>query len=157
MEKKIDCRLIDENVVINLQDEAKKLDINGQGAVVWFYGHVRPKNNGKEVAAIYYEASVPHAVAALEAICNEAIQSISKELNFLVIHRLGHLPVGEWSIVIGVSSAHRSEAYQASQYVIEQIKARVPIWKNEIYQDNSTAWLKGNKIHGNTCDHSSGR
>ena len=58
----------------------------------------------------------------------------------------GRLEVGEASVVVGTASAHRDEAYQASRYVIEQLKVRSPIWKQEHYVDGDSAWLRGHPL-----------
>lgn len=57
-----------------------------------------------------------------------------------VYHRLGTVPVGEASIVIAVSSPHRKEAFSACEYILEQVKLKVPIWKKEIYEDGEPSW-----------------
>jgi molybdopterin synthase catalytic subunit len=61
-----------------------------------------------------------------------------------VVHRIGRLEIGEPSVAIVVASAHRGEAYEASRYIIEELKKRVPIWKREGYVDGASEWLLGN-------------
>ena len=58
-----------------------------------------------------------------------------------VLHRTGTLEIGETAVAIAVSSAHRAEAFSACRFMIEEIKTRVPIWKNEFYEDGTTAWV----------------
>ena len=60
-----------------------------------------------------------------------------------VVHRTGELAIGEVSVAIAVSSPHRAEAYEASRYVIEEIKKRLPVWKKEHYTDGAAAWVEG--------------
>jgi molybdopterin synthase catalytic subunit len=77
--------------------------------------------------------------------------------NVAVFHRLGSVPVGETSVSIGVSSVHRREALEAVAYCIDELKARVPIWKKEVYQDG-TSWKQNaefdpTKLKGCGCDH----
>jgi molybdopterin synthase catalytic subunit len=62
-----------------------------------------------------------------------------------VVHRVGELGIGEVSVAIAVSSPHRAEAYQASRYVIEEIKKRLPVWKQERYADGDERWLPGHE------------
>ncbi len=61
------------------------------------------------------------------------------------VHRVGELGIGEVSVAIAVSSAHRAEAYEASRYVIEQIKVRLPVWKKECFEDGTSEWVEGRK------------
>jgi molybdopterin synthase catalytic subunit len=60
-----------------------------------------------------------------------------------VVHRIGRLEIGEASVAIAVAAPHRGEAYEASRYVIEELKKRVPIWKREGYVDGEAEWLGG--------------
>ena len=64
-------------------------------------------------------------------------------LRCYVEHRLGEVAVGEASVVIGVSSAHRAEAFAACRFLIDETKARIPIWKQELFEDGSTEWVSG--------------
>jgi molybdopterin synthase catalytic subunit len=79
----------------------------------------------------------------LREICAEVRREIGAEFRIAIIHRVGLVSVGECSIAIGVSSAHRDEAYRASRFIIEQVKHRIPIWKKEIYHDGEGRWLEG--------------
>lgn len=124
----------------------------GHGAQNFFFGAVRAKNLGRTVVAVAYEAFVPLAEATLFEIAREARAEWGELLRICVIHRTGKLEVGELSVAIGVSSPHRDESYQASRYIIEQIKQRAPIWKKEFYEDGETEWLKGYAL----CQHNHG-
>ena len=130
---------------------------HGQGAQVLFAGAVRDWNHGRRVIAVSYDAFVPLAQATLKRICHEAQERWGTDLHLCVRHRVGRLSVGEVSVVIAVTSVHRDEAYQASRYVIEELKERVPIWKKEHYEDGETAWLKGHALCSHRGGHSSGR
>ncbi len=110
------------------------------GAFVTFEGWVRDHNEGKEVLTLEYEA--------YEALCqNEARLILSEARNkFGVIdvhcaHRIGELKIGELAVWVGVSSAHRSAAFDACRYVIDEIKSRLPIWKKETYANGSSGWV----------------
>lgn len=120
----------------------------GHGAVAYFFGAVRDRNHGRQVTAVSYDAFAPLAARTLEAICEEARRSWGEDLVIHVRHRTGKLRVGEVSVAIGVSSVHRDEAFQASRYVIEELKKRVPIWKKEYYVDGETRWLRGHALCG---------
>jgi MoaE-MoaD fusion protein len=109
------------------------------GAVALFVGSVRDHARGRSVERLVYEAYEPAAVAMLAQIGREIEGRWSVE-RVAIVHRIGSLGVGEASVVIGVSSGHRAEAFDACRYAIERIKEIVPIWKKEHYADGS-AWI----------------
>ncbi|RIL03466.1 MAG: hypothetical protein DCC75_12945 [Proteobacteria bacterium] len=128
---------------INLERVNHALSDAQCGAELVFVGVVRDKNEGRRVTAVTYEAFVPLAKKTLLALANEVREKVGPPLRVALLHRLGTLQVGEISTVIGVSSPHRSESYDASRYLIEQIKLRLPVWKEEHYIDGSRDWLDG--------------
>jgi len=100
------------------------------GAAILFIGWVRNHNEGREVDHLDYKAYPAMAEATLREIAEEA--RTSWEIGSLsVVHRIGRLEIGEASVAIAVTAPHRGDAYEASRYVIEQLKRRVPIWKRE--------------------------
>lgn len=128
-----------------------QLITDDSGAVTWFMGYVRKKNliaddACGEVNGITYECFEALAEKILNEICLEAQALYDKRLGLLVVHRTGYLNVGECSILIGVSSIHRAPAYEASRYILEQIKKRAPIWKLEHYDSGESKWLKGQSL-----------
>ena len=110
------------------------------GATILFVGTVRETNDGRSVSGIEYSAYEPMAVRELEAILAEAATRF-RTADIVVEHRIGELGLGEASVAIAVAHAHRAEAYEASRYVIEQLKRRVPIWKRESYVDGTREWV----------------
>ena len=112
------------------------------GAALLFVGVVRNHNEGQEVAGLEYEAYVEMAESTLETIVAEAAGRWETG-EMRVVHRIGSLEVGEASVAIAVASPHRDAAYQASRYVIEELKKRAPIWKREGYVAGERAWLGG--------------
>lgn len=114
---------------------------NSAGAVSIFMGNVR--NNGiiGNVSEIYYEAYSEMAQEKMREIENEA-QTKWAIKKLVAIHRIGNLKVGETSVIIGVCSEHRQEAFEACKYVINNVKSRVPIWKKEI-SEGSQKWADG--------------
>jgi molybdopterin synthase catalytic subunit len=112
------------------------------GAVLLFLGTVRNRNDGRPVRGMRYEAYVAMAEQELEAIVREAAQRTGAA-HILAVHRIGELAVGEVSVAIAVSTPHRAEAYEASRYVIEELKRRLPVWKHEDYTDGEAQWLDG--------------
>jgi molybdopterin synthase catalytic subunit len=97
------------------------------GAIVTFSGCVRDEEENAPISAITYEVYAPMAEAELKKIMEEAESKWN--VKAYIRHRVGRVPVGEASVAIACAGAHRSEAFQASQFVIEQLKKMVPIWK----------------------------
>ncbi|HEV2132217.1 MAG TPA: molybdenum cofactor biosynthesis protein MoaE [Longimicrobiaceae bacterium] len=112
------------------------------GAVLLFWGIVRDHNEGREVDHLEYQAYTEMAEAELRRIVTEAATRWETG-EIAVVHRLGRLEVGEASVAIAVAAPHRAETYEASRYVIEELKRRVPIWKKEGYLDGAGEWLAG--------------
>lgn len=100
------------------------------GAYVLFEGVVRNHHEGKAVQSIFYDAYRPMAEKEIEKIVRE-VESRFPEATVAVLHRLGHLIVGDASIAIVAASPHRAEAFAASRMMIDRIKETVPIWKKE--------------------------
>ncbi len=117
----------------------------GDGAVLLFLGTVRDHADGRRVDGLRYEAYQEMAEGVLGTIADEAAGQIGSD-RIAVVHRIGDLAIGEVSVAIAVSSPHRAEAYQASRYVIEEIKKRLPVWKLEQYVDGEAAWVAGRKL-----------
>ena len=109
------------------------------GALVTFAGTVRDNARGKSVIALDYEAYPPAAEKMLEQIGDEIFERWGIH-TVAIAHRYGLLRVGETSVVIAVSSAHREAAFEACRYAIERIKVLVPIWKREVYEDGAV-WI----------------
>lgn len=112
------------------------------GAVLLFLGTVRNQNEGRRVVGMRYDAYVAMAESVLAEIAAEAATRLGTD-RIVVAHRIGNLRVGEVSVAIAVSSPHRAEAYEASRYVIEEIKKRLPVWKEEYYAEGDARWLEG--------------
>jgi molybdopterin synthase catalytic subunit len=112
------------------------------GASVLFLGVVRDHNDGRSVGGVRYDAYEEMAAKVLSEIVEEAARSAGTD-RVAAVHRIGELKVGEVSVAIAVSSPHRAEAYEASRYVIEEIKKRLPVWKKERYSDGAEEWVEG--------------
>jgi molybdopterin synthase catalytic subunit len=110
------------------------------GASIIFVGTVRDVNDGRAVSGIEYTTYETMAVRELEAIVAEAASRFGTT-DVVVEHRVGRLGLGEASVVIAVAHPHRAQAYDASRFIIEELKRRVPIWKREEYVDGTRAWV----------------
>ena len=104
------------------------------GALVTFDGRVRNHSRSKRVKHLYYEAYTEMALTELSAIRDSALGKWPLE-EVAIVHRLGRLDIGETSVFIAVSSAHRADAFAACQYLIDTLKKSVPIWKKEFFED----------------------
>ncbi len=112
------------------------------GASLLFLGVVRDHNDGRSVGGVRYDAYEEMAARVLSEIVDEAARSADTD-RVAAVHRIGELRVGEVSVAIAVSSPHRAEAYEASRYIIEEIKKRLPVWKKERYSDGAEQWVEG--------------
>lgn len=112
------------------------------GAALLFWGVVRNQNDGRAVTQLEYHAYEGMAEREILRIADEARERWPVG-DIRVYHRVGLLQVGEASIAIAVAAPHRGEAYEASRYVIEQIKQRVPVWKREGYVEGDREWVPG--------------
>src|SRR3954465_13095597 len=110
------------------------------GACVTFEGWVRNRNEGQPVQSLEYEAYAPLAEKEGARILAEAREKFGA-LNIVCVHRVGHLQLGDMAVWVGVTSEHRAAAFDACRYVIDETKARVPIWKKEHYVGGATAWI----------------
>ncbi|MGQ0712354.1 MAG: molybdenum cofactor biosynthesis protein MoaE [Gemmatimonadaceae bacterium] len=110
------------------------------GASLLFVGSVRDVNDGRAVTGIEYAAYETMAARELEAIVSDAAARFGTT-DIIVEHRVGHLTLGEASVAIAVAHPHRGAAYDASRFVIEELKRRVPIWKREEYTDGTREWI----------------
>jgi molybdopterin synthase catalytic subunit len=118
----------------------RALEAAGAGALVCFEGRVRDHNDGRAVQGLSYQAYVELAQAEGERIVAEAQARFAVE-RIACVHRVGDLALGEIAVWAGVSAGHRAAAFDACRYVIDEVKARVPIWKREHYAEGESAWL----------------
>ena len=125
---------------IDTQTARRELLDPGAGGYVNFEGWVRDHNEGQQVARLEYEAFQSLAVKEGERILAEAWQRFPIK-NALCIHRVGSLDVTDMAVWVGVSAAHRGEAFDACRYIIDEVKHRVPIWKKEHYRSGDSGWV----------------
>ena len=120
---------------------------HANGATLLFIGTVRDVNDGRAVSGIEYKAYRAMAERELAEIATEAAHKFATN-DVVVEHRLGTLELGEASVAIAVAHANRGAAYDASRYVIEELKRRVPIWKLELYDDGTREWVNAGAAAG---------
>ena len=110
------------------------------GGVLTFLGTVRDLTDGKVTTALDYEAYPAMAELKLAEIERETRERWPVG-EIVLVHRLGHLDVGDVSVAVAVSCPHRAEAFEACRYAIDRLKELVPIWKKENWADGSTEWV----------------
>jgi len=125
-----------------IDPEARKRELveSAAGACVTFEGWVRNHNEGSAVQALEYEAHAGIAEKEGAKILAEAKQRFAIE-TAICEHRVGKLAIGECAVWVGVSAGHRGAAFDACRYIIDETKARVPIWKKEHYASGETGWV----------------
>jgi adenylyltransferase/sulfurtransferase len=110
------------------------------GGFVTFEGRVRDHAGGRTVAGLEYEAYPALALAQGEALLREAIERFGLS-DARAAHRVGVLKVGETAVIVRAAAAHRRQAFEACEWVMDQLKWRVPIWKKETFADGSSEWV----------------
>ena len=128
----------------------ERLQDRSCGAYVQFDGWVRDHNEGRAVLRLEYEVYEPLAVKEGQRIIDEARDKFGID-NAFAVHRGGLMEITEAAVVVGVSSPHRGEAFDACRYIIDQAKVRLPIWKKEHYVSGETEWVNCQR-----CAHAGG-
>ena len=150
-EQRKDMATVGENIRVilhaaplNLQEMVVWATLPECGAVATFIGTTRNEFEGRTVLRLEYEAYEPMALKQLQRLAEEALSRWPELRRVGVAHRLGPVAITEASVVIVACSPHRSEALECVQWAIDELKAVVPIWKSEVYQDGDRIW-KENK------------
>jgi len=112
------------------------------GAISSFSGITRNSYDDKTVVKLSYEGYVPMAEKELRKICDEARTKYPSIVRIAAVHILGDCPVGASSVILCTSSPHRRDAIHCVEFCIDELKARVPIWKREVYreEDGESVW-----------------
>jgi len=110
------------------------------GGYVAFEGWIRNENEGQAVLRLEYEVYAPLAISEGDRIIAEAHAKYPL-LAAECVHREGLLELGECAVWVGVSAAHRDEAFAACRFIIDEVKVRLPIWKKEYYRNGDSGWV----------------
>ncbi|KAF7639362.1 hypothetical protein Mgra_00001030 [Meloidogyne graminicola] len=132
------------NSPIDVNISTKWVNSPNCGATSIFIGTTRDTFEEKIVKQLEYEAYNDMAYLEMSKLCKEVRRNYSTIERICICHRLGQVPVGEISVFIATSSPQRKEAIKATEWLINSLKERVPIWKKEMYNDGSSSW-KENK------------
>ncbi|MGH7658117.1 MAG: molybdenum cofactor biosynthesis protein MoaE [Gemmatimonadales bacterium] len=112
-----------------------------RGAIATFLGVVRDHHQGRAVERLEYSAYPEMAESVAEEIVGEACARWP--VSVALQHRTGNLAIGDVAVAVAVGSAHRDAAMEACRYVIEEVKARLPVWKKEYFTDGVVSWVEG--------------
>jgi molybdopterin synthase catalytic subunit len=121
---------------IDLNKVYKELAHPGAGGTCVFVGTVREVSNEKEVTDLFFETYYEMAIQEMEKIKDRATEKWDLK-RVVMIHAIGKKSVSEAVVAVGVSSAHRKDAFPACQFLIDELKKSVPIWKKEYFTDKS--------------------
>ncbi len=133
------CRIIRNPIVA--QPVADSLKAGEDGATVVFEGIVRNNTRGRRTQYLEYECYEPMAISEMEKLAQQSLEQF-KIRDVRLLHRLGRMEIGETSVLIVVSSAHRGVAFDACRWIIDTLKKTVPIWKKEYFEDGAV-WADG--------------
>ena len=128
-------------MTIDAEALTRAVSSHAAGAIASFLGTVRAESqDSKTLVALDYEAYEEMALVHMTDIRAKAVSEMGI-LEAAIVHRLGRIPLGEASVAIIVASAHRAQAFATCRWIIERIKADVPIWKKDVWSDGTTQWV----------------
>lgn len=125
---------------IDTQHVLESVQSTQSGAAVLFLGTTREWTRGRRTMWLDYECYEEMAIRQLELLEQQAREKWPLE-HCTIVHRLGRVDLGEASVAVAVSTGHRREAFEAGQWLIDQLKEVVPIWKQEHWEDGATEWV----------------
>ena len=133
-------RLVDiRDRALDVQEVLDALADQTAGGVTLFVGAVRDHDRGKGVTGLEYSAH-PTAFDRLRAVCDEIAATYDVQA-VAAVHRVGSLDIGDAAVVVATAASHRGQAFEASRALIDRLKASVPIWKHQRFDDGSDEWV----------------
>src|SRR5262249_35997557 len=126
---------------LDVGEIARRVVLPECGATVTLDGYAREWTNGRRTLHLIYEAYPAMALSEMKRLGEQAHQEF-KISHIGIVHRTGHLNIGETSVVIAVSAPHRAAAFEACEWAIRELKRTVPIWKKEVFEDGEV-WVSG--------------
>ena len=132
------CSVTAEPLVV--ADHAEAVSGEDAGAVVTFAGVVRAHDRGRRVRSLTYEAH-PDAQRVLEVVAHQVAAETHDLARLAVSHRVGELTVGDTALVVATAAAHRSAALRACGMLVDEVKARLPVWKHQVFADGTDEWV----------------
>jgi molybdopterin synthase catalytic subunit len=128
------------DTVLSVDEVRSAIAAPTAGGEVLFVGTVRDNDAEKGVTALSYSAH-PSAEAELRRVAEEIVAKHPDVIGLAAVHRVGDLNVGDLAVVVGVSCAHRAEAFHACHALIDELKATVPVWKHQRFTDGTDEWV----------------
>lgn len=125
--------------VISSEVSVQQVQSDSCGAIVTFVGNVRAFDHDKEVSTLIYEIH-PQTQDTLRDVVKE-VSDRHNVTKVSVVHRYGEIPIGESAFIVAVSAPHRAEAFAACTELVDEVKARIPIWKHQVFTDGSDEWV----------------
>lgn len=139
-------RVVITDKPLDIQEAQRFVSDPAFGAITSFTGIVRNNNEGRGAEAVTYDLHEKLAVKALEELCAEAIVGAGCPVRIYVAHAFGRLKVGAASVIISVGTPHRKAAFDICEQIIDRLKEKAPVWKNEHYLEGDSAWLAGTPL-----------
>ncbi len=127
------------DTAIDAAEHERAVSLDAAGAVVAFSGNVRDHDHGRGVRSLAYEGH-PSAEPILRTIAEEIAERPGVH-GVAVSHRIGDLAIGDAALIAAVSAAHRKEAFDACADLVDEVKARLPIWKHQFFTDGTDEWV----------------
>jgi molybdopterin synthase catalytic subunit len=124
---------------LDVSEVIDSLDDDGSGGLTLFIGRVRDHDGGKGVIGLDYSAH-PTALARMEDVCRR-VAEVHEVHGVAAVHRVGALRIGDLAVIVATTAAHRGDAFAASRDLIDTLKAEVPIWKHQLFDDDTEEWV----------------
>jgi molybdopterin synthase catalytic subunit len=128
------------DVALSVDEVRNAIADPAAGGEVLFIGTVRDHDGGHGVTGLSYSAH-PSAEAELRRVAESIVAKYPDVVGLAAVHRIGDLDVGDLAVVVGVSCAHRAEAFHACHALIDDLKATVPVWKHQKFTDGTDEWV----------------
>jgi molybdopterin synthase catalytic subunit len=133
-------RLVDlRESTLDVAEVLDSLDDDASGGLTLFVGRVRDHDHGLDVRGLEYSAH-PTALEALHRVCADVAERYDVHA-VAAVHRVGRLEIGDIAVLVATTSAHRGTSFEASQALIDTLKAEVPIWKHQLFADGTEEWV----------------
>ena len=133
-------RLVDlRETSLDVAEVVAALDDDAAGGLTLFVGRVRDHDGGRGVDGLDYSAH-PTALARLTEVCERVAEQYDVH-GIAAVHRTGTLAIGDIAVIVATTASHRGEAFAASRTLIDTLKAEVPIWKHQRFDDGSDEWV----------------
>ena len=133
-------RLVDlRDTALDVAEVVAALDDDASGGLTLFVGRVRDHDHGQGVVGLEYSAH-PSALERLREVC-ERVAATHQVHGVAAVHRIGTLDIGDLAVVVATTAAHRGDAFAASRDLIDTLKAEVPIWKHQRFDDGTDEWV----------------